>query len=91
MEFTLQANSEPGGEADIQLTLLQCRPQSRLAETKDIDVPGHLPDNDLIFQTRFMVPQGMIDQIEYVVFVPHDKYFKLKTNERFELARTIAS
>ena len=89
MEFTLQINSEPNNEAEIQLTLLQCRPQSRLAETKDIDIPGHLPENDLIIQTRFMVPQGMIDQIEYVIFVPHDKYFKLKTNERFEMARTI--
>ncbi len=89
MEFTLQINSEPNGEADIQLTLLQCRPQSRLAETKDIDVPGHLPENDLIIQTRFMVPHGMIDNIEYVVFVPHDKYFQMKINERFELARTI--
>ena len=89
MEFTISIESEPNGTADIELTLLQCRPQSRLAESKDINIPGHLPENDLIFQTRFMVPQGMVDNIEYVIFVPHESYFKLKVNERFELARTI--
>lgn len=88
-EFTLQINDAPGGEADLQFTILQCRPQSRLAESKDFDIPGHLPENDIIIQTRFMVPQGMVDNIEYVVFIPPGVYFKLKINERFELARTI--
>ena len=89
MEFTISIESEPNGTADIELTLLQCRPQSRLAESKNINIPGHLPENDLIFQTRFMVPQGMVDNVEYVIFVPPETYFKLKVNERFELARTI--
>ena len=89
MEFTMHIDNEPSGAADIQLTLLQCRPQSRLAESKNINIPGHLPENDLIIQTRFMVPQGMIDNIEYVIFIPPEPYFKLRTNERFELARTI--
>jgi hypothetical protein len=89
MEFTISIESEPNGTADIELTLLQCRPQSRLAESKGINIPGHLPENDLIFQTRFMVPQGMVDNIEYVIFVPPETYFNLKVNERFELARII--
>jgi hypothetical protein len=88
-EFTLQINEDANGAPDLQFTFLQCRPQSRLAESKDISIPGHLPENDIIIQTRFMVPQGMIDNIEYVIFVPPAVYFSLKTNERFELARTI--
>ncbi len=89
LEFTLQINDNSGGEGEVQFTFLQCRPQSRLAESKDINIPGHLPESDVILQTRYMVPQGMIDKIEYVVFVPPDAYFKLNNNERFELARAI--
>ena len=89
LEFTLQINEQGNGEPDLLFTFLQCRPQSRLAETKDVSIPGHLPENDVILQTRFMIPQGVVNDIEYVAFVPPDAYFKLKVNERFELARTI--
>jgi len=89
LEFTMQINEESNGDPDLLFTFLQCRPQSRLAESKDISIPGHLPENDVILQTRFMVPQGMIDNIEYVAFVPPGEYFKLNVNERFELARMV--
>jgi hypothetical protein len=37
-----------------------------------------------------VVPQGHIDRVNYVVFVPHEGYFALQTaSERRELARTI--
>ena len=52
-------------------------------------IPGHLPQKDIILQTRFMVPQGVINGISHVLFVPPDAYFKLQMNQRFELARTI--
>ncbi|BBB47029.1 PEP/pyruvate-binding domain-containing protein [Pelolinea submarina] len=89
LEFTMQINEESNGDPDLLFTFLQCRPQSRLAESKEISIPGHLPENDVILQTRFMVPQGMLDNIEYVAFVPPGEYFKLSVNERFELARII--
>jgi len=89
LEFTLQINEQGNGEPDLLFTFLQCRPQSRLAETKDVSIPGHLPENDVILQTRFMIPQGVVNDIEYVAFIPPDAYFKLNVNERFELARII--
>jgi hypothetical protein len=85
----LQINEESNGDPDLLFTFLQCRPQSRLAESKDISIPGHLPENDVILQTRFMVPQGMVDNVEFVAFVPPGEYFKLTVNERFELARMV--
>jgi len=36
-----------------------------------------------------MVPQGAINNISHVLFIPPAEYFKLQMNERFELARTI--
>ncbi len=89
LEFTLEIGEELPGIPSLQFTFLQCRPQSRLAESKEIDIPGHLPENDIILQTRFMVPQGKVDQIEYVAFVPPSAYFKLAHNARHELARII--
>jgi hypothetical protein len=73
----------------MQFTLLQCRPQSQLAEGKEVNIPGHLPEKDVLLQTRFMVPQGVIDNIDTVVFVPPAAYFNLQMAERFELSRVI--
>jgi hypothetical protein len=76
VEFTLDIQ-ESGGKAEPSFTLLQCRPLSQLAESKDVELPGHLPPQDIILETKFMVPQGIIDGINYVVFVTPDAYFKL--------------
>jgi hypothetical protein len=88
VEFTLDIQNQDG-QAETHFTLLQCRPLSQLAEAKDVEIPGHIPENDIILQTKFMVPQGIIDDIHYVVFVPPSAYFTLSMNERFKLARTI--
>ncbi len=89
MEFTVDIQGNSGIKPDLRYTLLQCRPQSQLAEGKGVSIPGHLPEADLILQTRYMVPQGVIDEVEYVAFVPPDAYFRLDMVERNELARTI--
>jgi hypothetical protein len=89
MEFTVDIQGVSGGKPDLQYTLLQCRPQSQLAEGKEVSIPGHLPEQDLILQTRYMVPQGVIDEIEFVAFVPPAEYFRLNMTERNELARTV--
>ncbi len=89
LEFTVHIEDNPSGQPGLQFTLLQCRPQSQLAEGKGAEIPGHLPERDIILQTRFMVPQGVIDDIEYVLFIPPGAYFSLNMNERFDLARQI--
>ena len=89
LEFTLSINVDNKGNPDLHFTLLQCRPQSHLAKGKETHIPGHLPERDVILQTRFMVPQGVINNITHVLFIPPAEYFKLQMNERFELARTI--
>ena len=89
LEFTLDINVDNQGTPDLHFTFLQCRPQSHLAKGKETHIPGHLPKRDVILQTRFMVPQGVIDNITHVLFIPPAEYFKLQMSERFELARTI--
>ena len=89
VEVTIDIREESKGKPELRYTLLQCRPLSCLAESREASIPGHIPPTDLILQTRFMVPQGVVENIEYVVFVPPSEYFRLTIAERKELARTI--
>jgi Pyruvate phosphate dikinase, AMP/ATP-binding domain len=90
LEFTLQVETDPAGKADLFITLLQCRPQSHLSETSVEPIPASLKESDILFSTDFMVPQGTIQSVEYVIYVSPGEYFKLATaNERTELAREI--
>jgi len=89
LEFTVDIDVNENNDADLHFTFLQCRPQAQLARGKETRIPGHLPPQDVILKTRFMVPQGVIENITHVLFVPPAAYFHLNTNERFELARAI--
>jgi hypothetical protein len=80
MEFTLHLDIE-NGEPKLRITILQCRPQSHLLPTETAQVPVDLPKEDIIFSTHFVVPQGHLDRIDYVLFVEPEKYFALKTME----------
>ncbi len=50
-----------------------------------------LPQENIIFSTRFVVPQGHIDHLEYVVYVGPEAYFALPTERaRRELKYSIS-
>jgi hypothetical protein len=89
LEFTLRLDRDPVNNPHVKFTILQCRPQSQLVETTETEIPAFLPEKDIIFSTHFMVPQGVVDNLDYVVFIPPESFFKTKINERFELARTL--
>ncbi len=89
LEFTLSVE-EKNGQPELCITILQCRPQSQLQVTAAAALPTDLDPQDIVFQTRFVVPEGNIEQINYVVFVPAEGYFRLASmNLRTDLARAI--
>jgi len=89
-EFTVQILNPEDQSPDICITLLQCRPQSHIQEYNEVEIPGDLPLEDIIFSTQRMVPQGAINNIEYILFVPSEGYFQLTTlTERAQLERAI--
>jgi hypothetical protein len=89
-EFTLQITDPASPQPEVEIILLQCRPQSHLKES-EARLPPHIPLEDIIFSTRRMVPQGRIDGIRYVVFVAPEAYFALPTEaERNEVGRAIS-
>jgi hypothetical protein len=92
MEFTLRLESLTTGKPELRISILQCRPQSHLMATELTEIPANLPSEKIVLSTSFVVPRGRVDHIEYVVFVPHEKYYALKeSSQRSELARAIGS
>jgi len=90
MEFTLKVNLKNSGHPELSISILQCRPQSHLVETAQVYLPSKLTDEEILFSTRFVVPQGSIDGINYVLFVPPEGYFALPSLEdRQKLRRAI--
>jgi hypothetical protein len=90
MEFTVEIKGLQTGKPDVCITILQCRPQSHIKETEQTPFPVDLKSDEVIFSSHFVVPQGYIEQVDYVVFVPPEGYFAIPTlSLRKQLARTI--
>lgn len=91
MEFTLHITPDyKSGKPKICIDILQCRPQSHLMEAEQVPLPVHLPRESILFSTNFIVPQGTIDRVDTIVFVPPESYFALATSsDRFSLARLV--
>lgn len=90
VEFALKVNDRSSSQPALEIAVLQCRPQSRLAETDVDQLPAGLNPNEILFSSDYMVPQGMISRVDYVVFVKPDEYFSFSsTAERSHLARTV--
>ncbi len=90
LEFTISVFAKKDGKPDICITILQCRPQSQLQVTSEAALPADLDPKDVIFQTNFLVPEGYVKSVKYVLFVSPEDYFKLPTMSlRNDLARAI--
>jgi hypothetical protein len=90
MEFTVNLHAVRSSQLELEITIVQCRPQSHLVAAEQVAVPSDLERDRIVFSTRFVVPQGFLERVEYVLFVTPEGYFALQTlNERNELARVI--
>jgi hypothetical protein len=90
VEFALRVNDRSPGKVSLDIAVLQCRPQSHLTETEVDRFPTNLEQKDILFSSEYMVPQGMISAVDYVVYVVPGQYFAISSNqERNQLARLI--
>lgn len=88
-EFTVTITNPSDPDPEIQISLLQCRPQSHLQESI-VQLPKNLKQDDLIFRTYRMAPEGRVSNIRYVLFVAPECYYALATSAaRAELGRII--
>jgi hypothetical protein len=90
MEFTARVIDTDPSHPDVDITILQCRPQSQLLNQIKEPIPEELPENDMVFSTNFMVPEGCVTGIQYIIFVPPEEYYALPSAEaRSNLGRMI--
>lgn len=89
MEFAIFIPNPREPRPEIQISILQCRPQSH-TETSEARLPEEIDPGDIVFSTRRMVPQGRIRNITHVLFVSPNDYHALPTQaDRAKLGRTI--
>jgi hypothetical protein len=90
VEFTLQIPDPSTSPPDVKISLLQCRPQSTMEIIAKAQRPQNLSKDDIIFSSRFLVTEGYLENIRYVIFVPPENYFALATESaRNEVGRTV--
>ena len=89
-EFSIKILNPRAMQPKVEITILQCRPQSHIEESGDIHLPAKIAQKRIIFSTKRMVPRGSVSQIRYVLFVPPEGYFSLESQaERNKLERAI--
>jgi len=70
--------------------ILQCRSQSQAVEAEPVRVPTNIANADIIFDAHRFVRTGLIEGIEYIVYVDSGAYDALPTRERrLEVARVV--
>jgi hypothetical protein len=91
MECTLHIEPrEDGGSPRLCISLLQCRPLAQLLPMEKVNLPTEYRAEDVVLATRFIVPEGKVEGVRTVVFVPPEGYFALASmSERLKLARLI--
>lgn len=89
-EFTLQVTAPLSVQPEVNITLLQCRPQSAITEEDSVRLPDPLPAEKIVFSTRRMVPRGAVRGIQFVLFVSPQHYFAIPSEaQRTQLERAI--
>lgn len=88
-EFTLHFDLSPDQQPEVKICILQCRPQLHMKESES-QIPHNLLDEDILFATPRLVPQGHISDIRKVIFVSPEGYYALPTpDDRARLGRLV--
>lgn len=77
-EFTIRILNPNEVRPEVEITILQCRPQSHLRES-EARLPQRIEDEDIVFSTRRMAPEGRVTDIQYILFVSSEGYYSLPT------------
>ncbi|MCI0520189.1 MAG: PEP/pyruvate-binding domain-containing protein [Chloroflexi bacterium] len=75
-EFAVRIVDAQALQPEVEIAILQCRPQSHIKEN-DVRLPSVLLEEDIVFSTSRMAPQGSVHGIRYVLFVTPEGYFNL--------------
>lgn len=88
VEFTIQiVDNYP--YPDYILHILQCRPLSH-REENTVAIPADIPENDVLFASSELIPDGRAEGIRYLIYISPDSYNQIgDTSLKLELGRVI--
>lgn len=73
IEYTIEiipTYPQPG----FRLHILQCRPLSQREMDLSVQIPADLPEEDILFTSDELVPNGKVEGIRYIIFVDPTHY-----------------
>jgi len=74
------------------LYILQCRPQASRIQMERVHLPKNVPSKDILFTAQHDVPNALVKNIEYIVYVDPKLYDELESmDERLEIARVVGT
>lgn len=89
VEFAVEFRGTPRKPEPI-LHILQCRPQSSSEQGARIEVPTDVHREDILFTANFLVPNGKVESIRYIIYVDPSQYARLTPpSEKLEIARAV--
>jgi hypothetical protein len=72
------------------LRLLQCRPLTSQEWGENLQLPEDVPEADKLFGANKLVPQGVVSNIHYVIYVDPEAYSRIaEPSMKLEIARVI--
>ena len=75
---------------DYKLYVLQCRPLSQREDDDGVTIPRNIADDDILFMTHELIPDGKAEGIRFIVFVDPEKYRKIDIRVKHELGRAVS-
>jgi pyruvate,water dikinase len=89
IEFAVrQVDGRHGSQ--IKVSLLQCRPLSFRQDGRAVQIPKHVPKQNILFSANRLVPQGIVSGIRYIVWIDPNIYDQIPDPpEKAEIARVV--
>jgi len=77
-------------EPQFTISLLQCRPLSRLQQDQTPHIPEDVPPEDVLFTAHRQIPDGVVERVRYVVYVRPAAYLRVPdAQRRLEVGRVV--
>ena len=89
IEFTVDIKPKYP-RAEYIIHMLQCRPMVSVKQRRNIEIPDNIPDSALVLRSGTLVPQGVVSNVRYIIYVSSEQYATAPNYEtKFEIARVI--
>jgi hypothetical protein len=89
-EFTLKLIEPHSTQPEVDLCILQCRPQSHFKESR-VHLPSSINPADVVFSTQQLVPSGRVPGITHLIYVAPEGYFALTSqSERAHVGHLVS-